>query len=251
MKKDKFCFLFFVFVPFFSFSNELKVTDPHFNFEKGYLTEAALPHSLELLPPPPEKTSKAFMRDEEVRDGVRKLKNSDRWKSAKIDAEIKFPELADNFSTVMGFSINENNTPHIYTIMKRVLTDAGLSTYAAKNKYFRTRPFVLHSEGTCYPEQEIVLRSDGSYPSGHAAVGWALALILAEINPKNSNEILKKGIDFGDSRIICNAHWQSDVDAGRIMGSATVAKLHVNVDFLKDIEIAKKEAVLSLQSDNK
>lgn len=250
MKKTKFYLLFFVFTPFFSFSNELKVTDPHFNFEKGYLTEVQLPHSLELLPPPPEKKSKAFMRDEEVRESVKKLKGGDRWKSAVVDAEIKFPELSDNFSTVIGFGINEENTPHIYTIMKRVLTDAGLSTYAAKNKYFRTRPFVLHHEGTCYPEQEVVLRSDGSYPSGHAAVGWALALVLAEINPRNSNEILKKGIDFGDSRIICNAHWQSDVDAGRIMGAATVAKLHANVDFVNDMEYAKKEAELSLQSEH-
>lgn len=248
MKRYNLYFLIFTIIPFFSFSNELKVTDPHFNFEKGYLNEVELPNSLELLPPPPEKESKAFMRDEEVREVVGKLKNSDRWKSASIDAEIKFPELSDNFSTVMGFSINEKNTPHIYTIMKRVLTDAGISTYAAKNKYFRTRPFVLHNQGTCYPEQEVVLRNDGSYPSGHAAVGWALALILAEINPVSSNEILKKGMDFGDSRIICNAHWQSDVDAGRIMGAATVAKLHANVDFVKDIKLAKKEAELSLQS---
>ena len=42
--------------------------------------------------------------------------------------------------------------------------------------------------------------------------------------------ILQRGIAFGQSRVICGAHWQSDVDAGRLVGSAAVAKLHANAD---------------------
>jgi len=48
-------------------------------------------------------------------------------------------------------------------------------------------------------------------------------------------------MEFGQSRVICNAHWQSDVDAGRIMGAATVAKLHSNPEFLADVKAARKE----------
>ncbi len=33
----------------------------------------------------------------------------------------------------------------------------------------------------CTPEDEEKLRKDGSYPSGHTALGWAWALILTEI----------------------------------------------------------------------
>jgi membrane-associated phospholipid phosphatase len=33
---------------------------------------------------------------------------------------------------------------------------------------------------------------------------------------------------FGESRVICGYHWQSDVDAARIVGSAVVATLHTN-----------------------
>jgi acid phosphatase (class A) len=35
--------------------------------------------------------------------------------------------------------------------------------------------------------------------------------------------------------VICNVHWQCDVDAGRIMGTAAVARLHADEDFLADL----------------
>jgi len=86
-----------------------------------------------------------------------------------------------------------------------------------------------------------VLRKDGSYPSGHTAIGWAWALLLCEISPEQSNAILRRGWEFGQSRIICNVHWQSDVNQGRIMGAATVARLHADPVFLADLESSKNE----------
>lgn len=232
------------------YAEQTKVTDPHFQFAKGYLTESELPNSLELLLPPPDKDSRAFQRDEEARENAKKINGTERWKQAVVDAQLTFPLVAENFSGVMGFDITKKDTPHIYTLMQRVLTDAGMSTYGVKNKFNRTRPFVLHNEGTCTPDDEAVLRNDGSYPSGHTAAGWAWALVLTEVNPTKSNAILKKGVDFGDSRVICNAHWQSDVDAGRTMGAATVAVLHNNPAFLSDIAAAKKEAQQALEQNN-
>ena len=41
--------------------------------------------------------------------------------------------------------------------------------------------------------------------------------------------------------MVCNVHWHSDVVAGRIMGAATVARLHGKDDFLIDIKAAKRE----------
>jgi membrane-associated phospholipid phosphatase len=35
----------------------------------------------------------------------------------------------------------------------------------------------------------------------------------------------KRGFELGESRVICGYHWQSDVDAARIVGSAVVATL--------------------------
>ncbi|WP_274609970.1 acid phosphatase [Pseudomonas sp. TH41] len=85
------------------------------------------------------------------------------------------------------------------------------------------------------------MKKDGSYPSGHSAVGWACALILSEIAPERTDALLARGFAYGQSRVICNVHWQSDVDAGRIIGAAAVARLHADPVFRSDLEIARLE----------
>jgi acid phosphatase (class A) len=218
-----------------------KVTDPHFELAPGYLKQADLPNSLQLLGPPPSKDSAAFAHDEEARKAALALSGTARWEMARRDADLRFPAPAENFSCAMGVRIDEQYTPQTYQVMQRVLTDAGLSTYGVKNKYNRTRPFALHDEGTCTPQDEEILRNDGSYPSGHTAAGWAWALVLAEINPQRANELLARGLAFGQSRVICNAHWQSDVDAGRVMGAATVSRLQSDAGFQADLDAAELE----------
>lgn len=217
------------------------VTDPHFELAPGYLPKEGLPNSLDLLGAPPAAGSAALARDEEARAATIPLRNSARANLARLDADLQFPQPAKNFSCAMGIDITEAQTPHLYKLMQKVLTDAGLSTYGVKNTYNRVRPFVVHNEGTCFPEQETLLRTDGSYPSGHTSAGWAWALVLAEINPERANRLLARGLAFGQSRVVCNAHWQSDVDAGRTMGAATVALLQNNPEFVADLDAARKE----------
>jgi acid phosphatase (class A) len=64
---------------------------------------------------------------------------------------------------------------------------------------------------------------------------------LSEIAPDRADSILQRGHAFGQSRVICGAHWQSDVNAGRLVGSAAVAKLHSNPTFLAQMAAAKVE----------
>ncbi|MEB7884023.1 acid phosphatase [Serratia fonticola] len=218
-----------------------KITDPHFTLASGYLQPESLPVRLALLGGPPKPQSAALARDEEARLAALSLRGTARWRLAADDAELQFPAPANAFACALGTDINPKRTPHLYTLMQRVLTDAGGSTYAGKNAWNRTRPFVVHDEGTCLKSMEPLLRTDGSWPSGHSAAGWAWGLILAEVQPSRATEVLARGLAFGQSRVICNAHWQSDVDAGRIMGAATVATLHGNPDFVADLAAAKQE----------
>ncbi|MGY6250733.1 acid phosphatase [Bosea thiooxidans] len=218
-----------------------KATDPHFKIAPGYLKQSDLPNSLVLLGPPPEAGSAALARDEEARKATIPLRDTARWKLAYTDADLAFPQAADNFSCAMGIRIDSQHTPRLYAMMQKMLSDVGLSTYGVKNKYNRARPFVVHNDATCRADQEAILRGDGSYPSGHTAAGWGWALVFAQINPERADALLKRGIEFGQSRVVCDAHWQSDVDAGRIMGAATVARLQTNPTFLADLKAAKAE----------
>ncbi|EOT1929372.1 phosphatase PAP2 family protein [Serratia marcescens] len=217
------------------------VTDPHFKLAPGYLSPESLPLRLALLGAPPAEGSASLARDEEAHRAALSLKGSSREKLAAADAELEFPAPAKTFACALGTDISEKQTPHLYTLMQRVLSDAGGSTYAGKNAWNRTRPFVMHDEGTCQPSMEPLLRTDGSWPSGHSAVGWAWGLILAEVRPARAVEVMARGLAFGQSRVICNAHWQSDVDVGRLMGAATVAVLHDNPAFVADLTAAKRE----------
>ena len=228
-----------------------KITDPHFKLAPGYLNTADLPLRLALLGAPPKPDSAALARDEEARRAALALRGTAREKLAATDAELAFPGPANTFSCAMGTQISEKTTPHLYTLMQRTLTDAGGSTYAGKNAYNRTRPFVVHDESTCRKDMEPLLRTDGSWPSGHSAAGWAWGLILAQVNPARATELMTRGLAYGQSRVICNAHWQSDVDAGRIMGAATVASLHSNPAFLKDLAAAKEEIQAAQKTGNK
>lgn len=207
----------------------------------GYLKLDALPNSLLLLPPPPAQGSAAFALDEEVSRKSFDLRGTPRWELAIEDANLKFPEAAGTFSCALGAPITEQQMPHLYMLLRRTLADAGLSTYAAKNHYQRTRPFMVNGEPICTPDEEEHLRKDGSYPSGHTAFGWAWALILSEIAPEQIDAILARGRAFGESRNICNVHWHSDVVEGRFMGAAAVARLHADPAFQTELEAAKAE----------
>ena len=150
--------------------------------------------------------------------------------------------MSNAFSDAFGIKISKEETPEIYTLISRMQEDAGdLSTRSAKNYYMRMRPFMLFGEQSLTPGAEKWLATNGSYPSGHTAIGWATALVLAEINIDRQNEILKRGFEFGQSRVICGVHYQSDVDAGRVVASGIVARLHADEGFCTQLAKAKKE----------
>jgi len=229
-----------------TFTNVEQLREIMPNLLHGYLKEDEMPDSLKLLEAPPEHASKAFEFDLEYAKKAVKSKDKIRFIQAATDADLSFPAAVKSFESTLGIEISDIKTPKLYLLMRRVMTDAGLSTYAAKNYYNRERPFMVTNTKTCTPEQEEVLRKVGSFPSGHAAVGWAWALVFSEIFPYNERMILKRGYDFGESRIICNAHWHSDVEMGRIMGRATVDRLRDNSVFQQDLAIAKEEVLAIL-----
>ncbi|QKJ87969.1 phosphatase PAP2 family protein [Paramixta manurensis] len=207
---------------------------------QGFLTPQDAPDSLTILPPPPAENTTAFLNDQAVYLQGHTLKNPQREALARSDADYK--NITDIFSAAFGQEISPEKTPALYTLLTRVLQDShDYAMRGAKNHYMRVRPFVVYKDHTCTPEKDKEMKDTGSYPSGHASFGWAAALVLAEINPARQTEILKRGYDFGQSRVVCGAHWQSDVDNGRLMGAAVVASLHNNAEFIRALNGAKQE----------
>ena len=210
-------------------------------FLPGYLPRGAAPNSLTLLPPPPEPGSTAQARDDAAAKAAVARAGGPRWMQATQDADLRFPAVAETFSCAVGVRITEADTPHLYTLLRRSLVDVGLSTYPTKIKYQRVRPFTVDGAPTCTPDEEAALRKDGSYPSGHSAVGWGWALILTEAAPDRADAVLARGRAFGQSRVECNVHWLSDTEEGRVMAAGVIARLHDDAAFRDDLAAARTE----------
>jgi acid phosphatase (class A) len=207
----------------------------------GYLDRKALPDSLALVPPPPAPGSARHAADLEAHRQTRAWRDTPRWTVATKDVNLKFPEAAGVFSCALDIPISQEATPHLNMLLRRTLIDAGLATYKAKDHYARKRPFAQLGETTCSPKEEAHLAKDGSYPSGHAALGWAWGLILTGVAPDKADALLQRAHAFGDSRMVCGVHWQSDLEAGRVVGAATVARLQSDPVFQAQAQRAKAE----------
>lgn len=218
-----------------SLSKEIKEIRP--GILEGYLSKDEIPNSLKLIPPPPQKGSAAYQLDQAI-----------AAKYVAMKDEKRKAQAAEAFNIISDVKISEETTPNLYMVLRRTLADAGLSTYSAKDYYQWSLPFMVNNTPICTPDEEEGLRKDGSYPSGHTAIGWAWALILTEVFPEQADVIMERGKQFGISRNVCNVHWHSDVVYGRMMGAYTVAVLHANSDFMIDLEAAKAE-VMSLKQE--
>lgn len=208
---------------------------------KGYLDRKQLPDSLTLLPKPPTEGSAEAAADLAVHRATRALRDTPRWALASADDNLKFPKAAEVFSCALDMPISQEATPHLNMLLRRTLADAGGATYKAKDKYQRARPFMVFNEPTCTPGEEAHLRKDGSYPSGHSALGWAWALVLTQVAPERTDALAQRGRAYAQSRGVCGVHWKSDIEAGRFVGSAAVARLQSNAVFQAQLAEAKKE----------
>lgn len=218
-----------------------QVTEIYPGILMGYLPMDKPLDSKEFIPPAPGADSARQAMDNAVADRMLELRGSPRWELAIRDARLGFPGAAEAFSCALGLPITEKDTPDLYMLLRRTLADLGMSTSTAKKEYQRERPFMVTGEPMCTPEEEEMLRGDGSYPSGHTAIGWGWALILSELAPERAEALLARGRAFGESRNVCNVHWRSDIIAGRMGGSAAFARLHSNDQFLAAMAAARAD----------
>lgn len=67
-----------------------------------------------------------------------------------------------------------------------------------------------------------------SYPSGHTTYGYTGALILAILVPERYQQMIVRGAEYGNDRIIMGAHYAMDVLGGRTLALYDMAHLLAN-----------------------
>ena len=206
----------------------------------GYLDKADAPNAAVFLAPPPASGSLREQEDIAYYRATRALKGTPRWDQARADNEIETPAAPRVFDEALGVAFVPERMPTLTRLLGRMLGDLETIQTPAKRGFIRPRPFVTEPADTCVAP-EPWLATSGSYPSGHSALGWAWALVLSEMAPDRADQILARGLAYGDSRAICGVHYASDVEAGRIVGAALVARLKADPNFQNDFAIACRE----------
>jgi acid phosphatase (class A) len=200
-----------------------------------------LPDGMKLVPKPPQPGTPDFARDSNAARRALALSGGPRWDLAARDADLFTPAATATMACAAGRQIDSVATPLTYQLLIRTAIDFSSSTASAKSHYNRARPFVANGQPSCTPEAEKMLRTNGSYPSGHSAIGYGWGLVLAQLVPEKATDLVARGIAFGDSRRVCNVHWLSDVEQGRTTASATFARLQASPAFQADVAAAREE----------
>lgn len=218
-----------------AFSLKAQEYDPYYSMDE-------MPDAGVYLPRPTTFESSGFAGDFIRWQWGRSIRNTERGMMASDDSEFGIDCMVKVFGQVLGIEISNEATPAIWKLMYRSGKTGRSSITKAKAKYMRIRPFTKMNEHTFgkYDDEED-LRYNGSYPSGHTVFGWSVALALAEMAPEYQDAILRRGLMYGESRVIVGAHWKSDVDAALLAASAALARLHTSPMYLSDLAEARKE----------
>ncbi|GAB6967711.1 phosphatase PAP2 family protein [Komagataeibacter kakiaceti JCM 25156] len=210
--------------------------------ETGYFTATTpSPDATRYLPPPPQPGTARQATDDRAFVSTRAQAGSPRWALATSDADLREDALLHSFSCAAGFVIDTAHAPRLTALVHKMDVSEIPDMRASKEYWHRARPFVGNSQPICTESDRAHLATSGSYPSGHTMLGWSTALVLAELLPDRATEILQRGRVFGESRIVCGVHWESDVQAGYMLGTAEIAAMHGLPAFRADMDAARTE----------
>ena len=214
-----------------------------------YLTVEQIPDAVMFLPPPPEEGTPQFAYDEAQYQWGKTQRVGARGVRAIREETTNVDSMAAMFSGAFGRKLSRETTPKTMRLLDRSIRTFRLGATRPKATYMRLRPYVFYREGTLIPRSEEGSRGSGSYPSGHTVRGWGLALVLAELNPERQDTLLKAGYEWGQSRVIAGYHWQSDVDASKLLSSATFARLQASPEYMEDFAAAQEELKALAEAD--
>ena len=203
-----------------------------------YYSNEDLPDAVKYLPAPPDTVSAMAATDISKFIEGKGLRTTDEGQTAIDDVTDKPYYFLEIFSSAFGRTLSETATPKLYELFNNMSVMGDGATRSCKEYYKRPRPFRQLNEATAYPPAENIKKNTGSYPSGHASSGWLYALVLSELNPDAEEALLARAYQ---GRVITGYLWQSDVEAGRLVGSAVYARLHNSEAFLKQMELVRAE----------
>ncbi|WP_294532131.1 autotransporter-associated beta strand repeat-containing protein [uncultured Rhodoblastus sp.] len=72
------------------------------------------------------------------------------------------------------------------------------------------------------------LTNSPAFPSGHTTYGYTESLLLALLVPERYQQMVTRGAEYGNSRIVIGGHYAMDVIAGRTLSAYDLAQMLAN-----------------------
>ncbi len=206
----------------------------------GYLPPGEALDVASLIGPSPTQGSGTQAGDIATFRATRALQGGARWALATRDAVYGPEAMLQDFSCAVGVQLTPANSPVLDRMLTRVGVDAAGAASRSKKVFKRPRPFVDNEGPICVAKDPSLVRSY-SYPSGHSTYSWTVGLVLADAAPDRITQILGRARAYGESRVVCGVHYESDVQAGRIAASAVFLALQAQPEFERDLAMARSQ----------
>ena len=192
------------------------------------------------MPPPPPTDVNEIELDIARVKAAQAMPISDRWLEANADARAYNAEdIIRRFDDASGEILDEQRRPLLTWLIRNTIADAANYAKKAKSANPHPRPYV--EDASIVPCDKDYLKDQESYPSGHAMNGYVVSKLIAAVVPGRTQEILSRGVRYGDNRVICGVHHPTDIDAGRHLGIVYFEAVSANHDFQNDLLCAQQE----------
>jgi acid phosphatase (class A) len=164
--------------------------------------------------------------------------------AARTEAQVRAAR-ADRKTEVVRFydalgldASDPPDLPRVERLAERVEDDVRLAVRAAKEHFRRLRPFEIEPRiDNCIAD----VKADLSYPSGHAAYGWAMAGMLSDLVPERRAELEARAEQFARQRLVCGVHFPSDLAAGRRAAELVLRTIRAQPEYSIEATQAAKE----------
>jgi acid phosphatase (class A) len=178
-----------------------------------------------IFPPPPAAGSAQERRELDELLQLQRTRGAADVEAARDDRR----KDVDRFYEALG--LDQRQPPplrKLRSLMNDVEDDVSRYVRAPKKKFARHRPYVVEPAiQPCIGD----VAGDRSYPSGHAAYGYVVAYLLADMALERRDALLARADEFARSRALCGVHFPSDLEAGRTGARWIVDRLLASPDY--------------------
>jgi acid phosphatase (class A) len=201
--------------------------------EPPYITAQDL-DIVSILPPPVTAGSPADREQLAVVLRAQRTASPERVEQAKRDADESVDAM---FASVFGKALPASALPTTTRLFVRLEETGDAVVGPAKKAFKRLRPYLSD------PEIKALVRPSisGSYPSGHTTHITASAIVMGDIVPEKRDAIWERAHDYAWSRVIAGMHYPTDLDGGRLAGTAIAVAVRNRPEFKSDFDAARRE----------